>query len=83
MIFYTRKDRDRDREMFLEAIRAIASPLEKQLDIMREQLRVQGDFMRMLTTDEAPVSRTLRDEDEFQMELDREKAVMRWHGEES
>jgi hypothetical protein len=82
-MFYTRKDREKDREAFLEAIRLITGTMERQLEVVRTQLAAHGDYMRMLSGGEAPMSRTLRDEDEFEMEVERERAAMRWHGEES
>ena len=67
----------------VELVKAVLRGQERQLAIMEQQMEGMRMLMGFWTPDGQPESRTLRDEDEFNMEMERVKANMRWQGEES
>lgn len=77
------KERELERQQTLEIIREVTSGLRAQLGVVEQQLAGINQYFNFLMTDGTPTSRTLRDEDEWEMEQVRAKAAQRWEGDES
>jgi hypothetical protein len=78
-------EREKDRQAHLEAIRAITDVVQQQLQAVAQMVSHAQAYTDFLYTSGVPESRTVRDEDEFEAEMERKRveAVMRFHGEES
>lgn len=82
-MFWRKSQRDADREALMEAMRLVVGAVEKHLEAIKEQNALMAGYFEFLQADGAPESRVMRDEDEFQLEVERMKRARVWQGEES